>query len=69
VAVELAPPRGDSGYGSELALDLRRRAIERGVLLRPLGSVLYAMPPACLEQEECALLAEVMAELIRGAAG
>lgn len=36
-----------------------RHAIERGVLLRPLGDVLYWMPPYCIEEDGLALLAEV----------
>jgi adenosylmethionine-8-amino-7-oxononanoate aminotransferase len=36
-----------------------RHAIERGVLLRPLGDVLYWMPPYCVDEEGLALLAEV----------
>ncbi len=66
VALELAPPSGDRpGYLSALGLELRRRAIDRGVLLRPLGNVLYAMPPACLTDGECDRLAEVLVELAR----
>ncbi len=66
VALELATPSGDRpGYASALGLALRRRALEYGVLLRPLGNVLYAMPPACLDDEECALVAETMGALVR----
>ncbi len=32
----------------------------RAALLRPLGNVLYALPPACLDQEECDFLASAM---------
>jgi adenosylmethionine-8-amino-7-oxononanoate aminotransferase len=67
VALELAVSAGDRpGYASALALELRRGALARGVLLRPLGNVLYALPPACLEERECALVARTMAELVRG---
>ena len=65
VALELAVPEGDRpGYASELGLALRRAALERGVLLRPLGNVLYAMPPACLDEEECALVGRTMRALV-----
>jgi adenosylmethionine-8-amino-7-oxononanoate aminotransferase len=67
VALELVPPLGQRpGYASTLALELRARALELGVLLRPLGNVLYAMPPACLDEGECALVAEGMVDLVRG---
>jgi len=36
-----------------------RHALEQGVLLRPLGDVLYWMPPYCISPDEIALLAEV----------
>jgi len=64
VALELAVPPGDApGYLANLGLDLRRRALAHGVLLRPLGNVLYAMPPACLEEAECTLVAAAMTAL------
>jgi adenosylmethionine-8-amino-7-oxononanoate aminotransferase len=39
-----------------------RHALERGVLLRPLGDVLYFMPPYCVTPDEIALLGTVAAE-------
>jgi adenosylmethionine---8-amino-7-oxononanoate aminotransferase len=66
VAFDLASPAAPTGYLSTLALELRRRAIERGVLLRPLGSVLYAMPPASTSLGEAVRIAEVLAELAAG---
>ena len=44
-----------------------RHALSRGVLLRPLGDVLYWMPPYCVGKEELALLATVTAEAIEAA--
>jgi adenosylmethionine-8-amino-7-oxononanoate aminotransferase len=41
-AVELDVP---GGYLADVGRELRRRCLDHGVLLRPLGSVLYAMPP------------------------
>jgi len=67
VALELAVEPGDhAGYASALAPELRHRALEHGVLLRPLGNVLYALPPACLTDGECALVAATMRALVRG---
>lgn len=66
VAFDLAPPCGEeAGYLSGLQPLLRARALERGVLLRPLGNVLYALPPACTTEEEALRIAEVMVELAR----
>lgn len=41
-----------------------RHALARGVLLRPLGDVLYWMPPYCVNDDELQLLAQVSAEAI-----
>ncbi len=41
--------------------------LERGVLLRPLGNVIYFMPPYVITQEEISLLAEVATEGINRA--
>jgi len=65
VAFDLVPPGGSArGYLSDLQPRLRAAAIERGVLLRPLGNVLYAMPPASTTVEQCERIAEVMVELV-----
>lgn len=44
-----------------------RHALERGVVLRPLGDVLYWMPPYCVGEEELRLLAEVTTSAIEAA--
>ncbi|GAB2671230.1 adenosylmethionine--8-amino-7-oxononanoate transaminase [Arenimonas aestuarii] len=36
-----------------------RHALDRGVVLRPLGDILYWMPPYCVGEEELSLLADV----------
>ena len=64
VALELRPPADGGGYLAALGPRLRRAAIERGALLRPLGNVLYCMPPACTDDAQADRLAEVMRELI-----
>ncbi len=61
-AVELP---GDSGYLAEVGRALAAAALRRGVLLRPLGNVLYAMPPFCLTDEEARDLAGVMVEVVQ----
>ncbi|CAN5683574.1 adenosylmethionine--8-amino-7-oxononanoate transaminase [soil metagenome] len=42
-----------------VGLQAHRAALERGVLLRPLGDVLYWMPPYCIDDDQLALLATV----------
>jgi len=66
VAIDLVPRDGEAGYLAGDVLRLRREALERGVLLRPLGNVLYAMPPACASEEQCDRIAQAMVELATG---
>jgi adenosylmethionine-8-amino-7-oxononanoate aminotransferase len=40
-----------------------QRAVKRGVLLRPLGNVLYAVPPYCVDEAEITKIYETVEEL------
>lgn len=60
VAFDLLEP---GGYLAARALERRGRALEQGVLLRPLGNVVYAMPPACTGEAQCVRIADAMASL------
>jgi adenosylmethionine-8-amino-7-oxononanoate aminotransferase len=42
-----------------------KRALQKGVLLRPLGDVLYFNPPLIIEKEDYEFMADVCAECIR----
>ena len=46
-----------------------RRALDAGVVLRPLGEVLYWMPPYCVGEAELAVLADATAAAIDAACG
>jgi adenosylmethionine-8-amino-7-oxononanoate aminotransferase len=48
------------GYLADVGRRMSEASIERGVLLRPLGSVLYALPPLCTSDESLARVAEAM---------
>jgi adenosylmethionine-8-amino-7-oxononanoate aminotransferase len=41
-----------SGYLNDVALSLRARLLKRNVLLRPLGTTIYVMPPYCSTEQE-----------------
>lgn len=43
-------------YGGQLSLILRRKAIEEGLLLRPIGNTLYMMPPYCITDDQLAAI-------------
>ncbi len=63
VALELQAEK--SGYMAELGSQLRTacRNLD-SVLLRPLGNVLYAMPPACTTNEECDRVVTAMQQVV-----
>jgi adenosylmethionine-8-amino-7-oxononanoate aminotransferase len=73
VAFELvAPSAGVSaaaptGYFSTLTPRLRAAALGHGVLLRPLGDVVYALPPACTTDAQCDAIAAAMSALVTAA--
>jgi adenosylmethionine-8-amino-7-oxononanoate aminotransferase len=46
------------------ALRAYRHALARGVLLRPLGGVIYCMPPYVISPEEIDLMIDVAAECV-----
>jgi adenosylmethionine-8-amino-7-oxononanoate aminotransferase len=56
-----------AGYLNTVALEIRQRAIAKGLLLRPLGNVLYILPPYCITDEELARIytgiEQILAEL------
>mgnify|MGYP001552099754 CR=1 FL=1 len=52
---------------ARVGLKAYRAALERGVVLRPLGDVLYWMPPYCVDEEQLQLLADVTRHAIEDA--
>jgi adenosylmethionine-8-amino-7-oxononanoate aminotransferase len=55
---------GDAGYLSALRPKLYRFFLERGVLLRPLGNVVYVLPPYAIEPEELHRVWDVVVEAV-----
>ena len=41
-----------AGYLADVALSLRRKLLDRNVLLRPLGATIYVMPPYCTTADD-----------------
>jgi len=58
-AMELDVP---GGYLAEVGARVRTIALDRGVLLRPLGSVVYALPPLCTSDESLGRIAAALTE-------
>jgi adenosylmethionine-8-amino-7-oxononanoate aminotransferase len=59
---------GDSGYLSELRPKLYEYFLKRDILLRPLGNVIYILPPYCIEAEELHRVYDVIEDAIRAVA-
>jgi len=55
---------GRSGYLSEVGAALRRYALDRGVLLRPLGNTVYVLPPYCATSTDLACAYDVIADFV-----
>lgn len=66
-AVELVRDRASRtpfDWRERRGLKVYRHGLQRGVLLRPLGDVVYFLPPYCIEPDEVALMLRVAAEAI-----
>ena len=61
-AIELNVP---GGYLADVGRQLRQQCLVHGVLLRPLGSVLYAMPPFCTSVVSLEQIAEAMLQAVK----
>lgn len=69
-AIELAGPPGsaiaaeiaEEGYLSALGLKLQRFYLDRGVLLRPLGPIVYVLPPYAITPEDLETVWDVITE-------
>jgi adenosylmethionine-8-amino-7-oxononanoate aminotransferase len=55
------------GYLADIGRHLRRACLEDGVLLRPLGATLYAMPPYCTSAEALERIAGAMIRAVQTA--
>jgi adenosylmethionine-8-amino-7-oxononanoate aminotransferase len=62
-AVEL---KQQGGYLAKIGSAIRDKAMEHGVLLRPLGNVVYAMPPLQTTADSLRRIAEAIGETVKG---
>jgi len=60
-AVEVHAP---GGYLADASQRMRQACLERGVLLRPLGNVLYALPPYGTARESMEQIVAAMEDAI-----
>lgn len=62
-AIELDAP---VGYLSSIGGELAAFSLQEGVLLRPLGNVVYCLPPYCTTEEELLRVYEIVQRFISG---
>lgn len=55
---------GEEGYLNSIADKIKSECIDLGLLLRPLGNVLYLMPPYCTTREQLATMYDGIAQLL-----
>lgn len=60
-AIEL---KGTTGYFSNQSKEIRALSIQRGILLRPLGNVIYTVPPYCVTEAEMVQIYRCIAEIL-----
>jgi len=51
---------GEEGYLSTVGGELAAFALRNGVLLRPLGNVVYVLPPYCTTPDDLAVIYRVI---------
>lgn len=54
----------EDGYLNSVADEIKKRCVDHGVLLRPLGNVLYLMPPYCTTREQLSDMYQAITELL-----
>jgi len=66
-AIDLAAP--DAGYAADVGPRLRQSLLDRGLLLRPLGNVLYLLPPYCVSDAQLHRAYDVIGDVLRDVLG
>lgn len=56
----------EDGYLNPVANRIKEECVDKGLLLRPLGNVLYLMPPYCTSREQLSEMYEGITELLDG---
>ncbi len=54
----------EAGYFNTIAQDIKKNSLDLGYLIRPLGNVLYLMPPYCVSEEELDGIYDAILELV-----
>jgi adenosylmethionine-8-amino-7-oxononanoate aminotransferase len=68
-ALELAPASAGGGYLDDLGPLVAARLLERGIFVRPLGNVLYLLPPYVIEDAEADAAFDAIGAVLDGLDG
>jgi len=61
-AAEIEDPK--SHYENPMSYEWAKKAIQKGVLLRPLGNTLYILPPYCITKEQLNQIYDVILQIL-----
>jgi adenosylmethionine---8-amino-7-oxononanoate aminotransferase len=60
---------GKAGYLNNISATIHKAALQKGVLIRPLGNTVYIMPPYCITEEELKKVYDCLAEVVEEVEG
>ena len=69
LAVAELAPASEPGYLDPRGPRVARALAERGIFVRPLGDVVYLLPPYCATDAECDAVFDALEEVLPGVAG
>lgn len=63
--IELKPSTGEGGYYDTVGVSLKEEFLRNGILLRPLGNVIYTLPPYVTPPAELHRVFDLLEELLK----
>ncbi len=65
VAMDISTEQ-DDGYLNKIGKAFKEQCLDKGVLIRPLGNVVYLMPPYCITDEQLAIAYDAISSTLEG---
>lgn len=57
--------KNSGGYGSDFSNELKNKFFEEGLLLRPLGNIIYFLPPYCVSEKDLRESYRIVANVLK----
>ena len=54
----------NSGYLNTIGKKIKKLAIEKGLFIRPLGNVIYLLPPLCITDNQLEISYEIIRDIL-----